>query len=61
MKKIYQEPSIEVLNVNLDGILCQASAKYDNTSISKENDESLVKSQRNSNYKGNPVVWEDWQ
>lgn len=61
MKKIYQNPSLVVLDVKLEGILCQVSGNYDDKSMEKEDEENMVKSQRNSNYKGNPVVWEDWQ
>ena len=62
MKKIYQNPSLVVLDVKLEGILCQVSGSVDQNSMTKENEETMgVKSQRNNNYKGNPVVWEDWQ
>ncbi len=61
MKKIYQNPSLVVLDVKLEGILCQVSGKYDEDSMKNEGEEYMVKSQRNNNYKGNPVVWEDWQ
>lgn len=44
----------------IDGMLCQGSAKggVQTNSISKENDEEMVKS---NSYNTNPVQWEDWQ
>lgn len=58
MKKIYQNPSLVVLDVKLEGILCQVSGKYDEDSMKNEGEENMVKS---NNYNTNPVQWEDWQ
>ena len=61
MKKIYQNPTLVVLDVKLHGILCEVSGNYDSNSIQNAGTEDMVKAQRNSNFQGNPVVWEDWQ
>lgn len=58
MKKIYQNPSLVVLDVKLEGILCQVSGKYDEDSMKNEGEENMVKS---NNYNTNPVQWEDWK
>lgn len=58
MKKIYQTPSILVLEVLSHGVLCQTSGKYDADSINKEEEETLVKGY---NYSGNAVQWDNWE
>ena len=59
MKKTYITPDVQVIVVAADGILCQGSAKggYDGNSITKENEENMVKGY---NYSGNSVQWDDW-
>ena len=58
MKKIYQQPSLEVLEIKTDGILCQASGGVDGNSSSDEGTEDMVKSNR---YSSTSVDWDDWQ
>lgn len=61
MKKTYITPDVQVIVVAADGILCQGSAKggYDQNSISRESEESLVKGERS--YPTTTVDWEDWE
>jgi len=60
MKKTYQTPQFAVIEIRLDGRLCDASAQgsVDSSSISNEGNENMVKS---NNYKTNSVEWEDWK
>ena len=59
MKKIYQQPSLEVLEMETDGILCQASGGVDpSTIISEEEEEMPVKADAHS---ASSVEWDDWQ
>ena len=60
MKKIYQNPVIEVIETVAHGILCETSAhgSVDKGSINKEGEEEMVKA---SSRNVNPVQWDDWQ
>lgn len=65
-KKIYQTPSLEVLEMATDGILCQASGGVDGDSISKEDEEEMDNPGSNGNVKANrhsgmSNAWEGWQ
>ena len=59
MKKIYQQPSLEVLEMETDGILCQASGGVDSNTINNEGEEEMpVKVDARS---ASSVEWDDWQ
>lgn len=59
MKKIYQQPSLEVLEMATDGILCQASGGVDSDTINNEGEEEMpVKVDARS---ASSVEWDDWQ
>ena len=59
MKKIYQQPSLEVLEMATDGILCQASGGVDSNTINNEGEEEMpVKVDARS---ASSVEWDDWQ
>lgn len=59
MKKIYQQPSLEVLEMETDGILCQASGGVDPSTINSEPEEEMpVKVDTHS---ASFVEWDDWQ
>lgn len=60
MKKIYQQPTIDVIEVLADGMLClvgSATGSANPETIEKLDEEQMVKSSSHSN----PVQWEDWQ
>lgn len=59
MKKIYQNPSILVLEMETSELICQsAKGGVAGDSMEKFDTEEMVKS---NNYNTNPVQWEDWQ
>jgi hypothetical protein len=61
MNKTYITPDVKVIDIATDGVLCQASARggYDEKSISKESEETLVKGDRG--YSATSVDWEGWE
>jgi len=62
MKKIYQSPSIELMEIEASEMICQSAnsqgvAGNSGSNESPNGGEDLVK----SNSYHNPVQWEDWQ
>ena len=60
MKTYYMAPEARVIDIETDGILCQASGKYDADSIANEGEEDMgVRAQRS--YAATSVEWDSWE
>ena len=59
MRKLYMTPIVWVIKIECGGALLQVSGNYNPDSIKKEEEETLVKSNRG--YSANSVEWTGWE